>query len=99
MHQEVLSAFLAQHRMLEAIYSNGADGSFIYSEPPAGLANAKVRPWWQEAMAGRIYKSQVYISAITRQPCLTVAVPIPGTDGKPVGVLAADLSIERQESH
>jgi len=94
MHQEVLSAFLAQHRTLEAIYSNRADGTFIYSEPPAGLANAKVRPWWQEAMAGRIYKSQVYISAITRQPCLTVAVPIPGTDGKPVGVLAADLCIK-----
>lgn len=93
LHEDILKKFLDKHDMLEAIYSNHVDGTFIFSEPAAGLANAKVRPWWQEAIAGRVYKSPVYISAITRQPCLTIAVPIPGSGGKPAGVLGADLRV------
>ncbi|KUK41739.1 MAG: Methyl-accepting chemotaxis protein [Clostridia bacterium 62_21] len=92
-HAQVLQSFLADEPLLEAVYSNRADGSFIFSAPPAGLANARVRAWWQEAMAGRIYRSPVYVSAITRRPCLTVAVPIPGPGGRPVGVLGADLAV------
>jgi len=93
-HFIILKNFLKEHSILEAIYTNRADGTFIFSEPAAGLANAKVRPWWQEAMNGRIYKSSVYISAITRQPCLTVAIPIYGNGNLPSGVLGVDLTIK-----
>lgn len=94
LHRNALHSFLARHNTLEAVYSNRADGTFVFSEPPAGLANARVRPWWQEAITGKVYKSPVYISAITRRPCMTIAVPILGERGEPVGVLGADLRIE-----
>lgn len=93
-HEEILSSFLNQlSGRVEAIYTTNAEGSFLYSEPAAGLANARVRPWWQEAMAGKIYKSPIYISAITRKPCLTIALPIPGKDGREAGVLGVDITI------
>lgn len=92
-HARVLRDFLASRPELEAVYSNGAGGGFIFSEPPAGLANARLRQWWREAMAGRVYRSPVYISAITRRPCRTVAVPIIGVGGRPAGVLGADLRL------
>lgn len=91
-HQVILSSFLEQQRgTIEAIYTTDAEGNFIFSKPSAGLANARVRPWWQEAITGRIYKSPLYISAITRKPCLTIALPIPGSDGRESGVLGVDL--------
>ncbi len=90
-HQNVLDKFMLNNELIEAIYSNRADGSFVYSNPPAGLINAGVRTWWQEAMQGKTYVSPVYVSAITRAPCQTIAVPIPGEAGGVVGVLAVDL--------
>lgn len=90
-HKEALQALMAVNPEMEAIYSNQGDGAFIFSLPPAALVSARARQWWQEAMQGRAYCSEVYVSAITRQPCLTLAVPIKGKDGRTAGVLAADL--------
>ncbi|WP_338824879.1 PDC sensor domain-containing protein [Neomoorella humiferrea] len=63
---------------------------YIFSQPPAALANARIRPWWQRAMAGEEYISTVYVSAITRQPCRTQSLPIRDGSGRIVGVLAAE---------
>jgi len=90
-HQNVPDKFMLNNELIEAIYSNRADGSFVYSNPPAGLVNAGVRTWWQEAIQGKVYVSPVYVFAITRAPCQTIAVPIPGEAGGVVGVLAVDL--------
>jgi methyl-accepting chemotaxis protein len=54
-HRRTLSDMLKQVPELEAVYSNRADGTFIFSEPPARLANARARDWWQRAMAGDNY--------------------------------------------
>ncbi len=95
-HQAALLSFLRQQKgSVEAIYTTNREGAFIFSEPAAALANARVRPWWKEAMAGRVYKSPVYISAITRKPCLTLALPITGETGEPFGVLGVDLIVEQ----
>ncbi|MCL6636085.1 MAG: hypothetical protein K6T29_10055 [Peptococcaceae bacterium] len=93
-HRRVLSDLLQQFPELEAVYSNRADGTFIFSEPPAGLANARAREWWRRAMAGENYISDVYVSAITRKPCLTLSVPVRGEDGSVKGVLGADVRLE-----
>ncbi len=93
-HRKILGQVLNFYPGMEAIYSNRADGSFIFSEPPAALANARARQWWQEAIKGYHYKSPVYVSAITRQACITVAIPILNQEGKPCGVLAADLTVK-----
>ncbi|WP_148450001.1 PDC sensor domain-containing protein [Gorillibacterium timonense] len=78
---------------MEAIWSNRADGSFICSFPEAGLMNAKGREWWQKAMAGELYFSAVYISAITKKFCFTVSCPILDCDGSQAGVLGADFRV------
>ena len=78
---------------VEAVWSNKPDGAFIVSLPPAGLANAASREWFQAAGANQKYVSPVYISAISKRPCITVACPIKDAAGSVIGVLGADLSL------
>ncbi|CAI6046767.1 methyl-accepting chemotaxis protein [Cohnella sp. JJ-181] len=92
-HRKVLSGWLANTAGVEAIWSNRADGSFIFSEPVAGLLNARSRDWWKKAMEGDMFVSEVYLSAITKKPCVTVSMPLPGTEGKPIGVIGIDIVI------
>lgn len=92
-HRELLSTRLRQTSGMEAIWSNRSDGSFIFSEPEAGLLNARGREWWKRAMDGEIYVSEVYVSAITKRPCVTVSIPISRPDGTAIGVIGMDISI------
>ncbi|SDX21916.1 methyl-accepting chemotaxis protein [Paenibacillus sp. CF384] len=93
-HQEQLSRLLGQLPEIEAIWSNRDDGSFIFSQPEAGLLNAKGREWWKRAMEGKSFTSPVYISAITKKPCLTLSVPIRSEEGRLIGVVGADISVK-----
>lgn len=92
-HRKILNRWIEKHPEIEAIYTNQDDGFFIHSEPPAGLPNASIRPWWQKAMAGEDYVSPVYISAITHKPCCTLSIPLHQGNGKVTGVLGADFSL------
>lgn len=92
-HEERLEKFLAGNPDLEAIWTNDAEGKFIYSSPPAQIANASVRNWFTAAMNGKEFISDVYISAITHNPCVTVSLPIMDSAGKPIGVIGADLKL------
>ncbi|WP_168122951.1 methyl-accepting chemotaxis protein [Paenibacillus sp. HB172176] len=92
-HQQKLKAMLDSKPDIEAIWSNDSEGSFLYSYPAAGLLNAKGREWWKQAIAGRAFLSQPYISAITKQLCMTIAVPIKADTGEIIGVIGADMSI------
>lgn len=92
-HELKLTSLLAGKADIEAIWSNRTDGSFLFSLPEAGLLNAKNRDWWKRAMEGQAYQSDVYISAITKQHCLTVSMPIRNTEGQIIGVIGADISI------
>lgn len=92
-HQRILSDFLRSHATLEAIWTNQVDGKFIVSLPPAGIANAKSREWFQKALAGEVYVSSIYVSAISGQSCLTISVPIRDSEEKTIGVLGVDLKL------
>lgn len=92
-HEQVLTRWLEETAGVEAIWSNRSDGSFIFSKPAAGLVNAKGREWWQKAMAGELYASSVYISAITKKPCMTLSVGIYDETGRITGVVGIDLAI------
>ncbi|WP_219640363.1 methyl-accepting chemotaxis protein [Cohnella sp. CFH 77786] len=92
-HREILGAALSRLPGMEAIWSNRSDGSFVFSEPEAGLLNARGREWWKRAMAGEAYVSDVYVSAITKRPCLTVSMPIRGPEGVVVGVVGIDIVV------
>ncbi|MFS0727226.1 methyl-accepting chemotaxis protein [Paenibacillus sp. 1P07SE] len=93
LHQERLAAVLLGSKDIEAVWSNRADGSFIFSLPEAGLVNARGRGWWKAAMEGRSFTSEVYISAITKKACLTLSVPIKDRAGSPVGVIGVDVRV------
>ncbi|WP_416147347.1 PDC sensor domain-containing protein [Salipaludibacillus sp. HK11] len=64
-HKTQLTNHLENSEEIEVIWSNRDDGSFIYSNPPAGLVNARQRDWWKQAMDGEFFISDTYISAIT----------------------------------
>jgi methyl-accepting chemotaxis protein len=90
-HESILSHTLQKTSGIEAIWSNRADGTFIFSLPKAGLINAKGREWWKQAMAGQLFISPVYISAITKKPCISLSKAILDDASRPVGVIGIDL--------
>jgi len=92
-HCEILSGILKQHSELEAAWTNTVDGRFVCSLPPAGIANAAAREWFQQAIRGEFYISPVYVSAISHKPCITLAMPIIDKNGQTLGVLGVDLRI------
>jgi len=92
-HNKVLADFLRRYSKLEAVWTNQLDGRFIVSLPPAGIANAGSREWFQQALKGQVYVSSIYVSAISGQPCLTVSVPIKDSEGRIIGVLGVDLKL------
>ena len=92
-HKEKFTDFIAQHSDVEAIWANTHEGEFVISLPPAGIANAGPREWFQAAIEGNFYISPVYVSAISRKPCFTLAMPIKNSHGKIIGVLGIDLKV------
>jgi methyl-accepting chemotaxis protein len=91
-HENILARVLKDQAALEAIWTNKTDGTFFCSIPPAGIVNARSRTWWQVAVSGRSYISQVYVSAITKKPCLTIAIPL-YSGGEVCGVIGADVQV------
>lgn len=94
-HKGILDTVLNENNNIEAIWTNDTDGTFIYSNPPAGIANASIRDWYNHAAAGEIYQSEVYTSAISNQSCITVSMPIKDDFDQVVGVIGADIGIEQ----
>lgn len=93
-HRKILKEWLQRHsRWVEAIYTNTADGAFVFSEPPAAIPNACIRPWWQKAMQGAEYISPAYVSAITKKPCCTISLPLLKAQGEVAGVMGADIRL------
>ena len=95
--EKKLEQWLREHKNLEAVWSNREDGSFIVSLPPAGLANANGREWFRRALAEGSYVSEVYVSAISGHPCVTVAVSCCDPAGSKV-ILGVDLSLKPRET-
>ncbi len=92
-HEAVLSGIMLKTSHVEAIWSNDADGNFIYSLPAAGLLNARRRDWWKRAMQGELYVSSSYISSITKKPCVTLSTAIKDERGNRIGVIGLDIGI------
>ena len=95
--EKKLEQWLQEQENLEAVWSNRADGSFIVSLPPAGLANAGGREWFRRALVEGAYVSEVYVSAISGQPCVTVAVSCSNEAGEKQ-VIGVDLSLNSREA-
>ncbi|MNV63104.1 hypothetical protein D3C71_1556810 [compost metagenome] len=92
-HQGVLTSYIKKIPDVQAIWSNRTDGTFIYSEPAAGLLNAKRRDWWSGAINEGQYVSKPYVSAITKRSCVTLSRAIKNRQGDVVGVVGIDLAV------
>lgn len=92
-HREELAKLIQNSDFIEAAWSNDAKGRFLCSIPEAGIANAKIRDWFQKSIQGEEFCSKVYISAITKRPCLTLSVPVTDMNGVIAGVLGVDLKL------
>jgi len=88
-----LEMFKENNALVEAIWTNKIDGSFIHSIPPAGINNAGIRQWFKEARNGVEYVSDIYISAISKNPCVSVSLPIYDNNNTIIGVMGADIGV------
>ncbi len=78
---------------LEAVWFNQKDGKFSMSLPPAGIANAGSREWFRRALQDEFFISEVYVSAISGKPCITLSCPMK-KGGDVQGVIGVDLSLD-----
>ena len=92
-HEAILSEFMNKYSFVEASWTNDRKGRFICSIPKAGIANANVREWFKQSINGQDFVSSIYISAITRNPCVTVSSPIKNGRAEIVGVVGIDIKI------
>ncbi len=89
----ILKRWMAASSFIEAAWTNDDNGRFLVSIPEAGIANAGVRRWFQESMAGKEFVSAPYVSAITHSTCVTVSFPLFNEDGNVAGVLGFDVTV------
>ncbi len=92
-HSRLLSEILNANGLIEAIWTNDTKGRFICSIPPSGIANANVREWFKESIKGTDYVSGVYVSAITKNYCITLSAPIRSDKGEILGVIGIDIKL------
>jgi methyl-accepting chemotaxis protein len=92
-HRTLLMKYITENELIEAVWSNDKKGRFICSIPEAGIANASIREWFKRSLLGEEYVSSVYISAITRNPCVTYSIPIKDRNGEISGVFGVDVKI------
>lgn len=92
-HSSLLKDVLDKHDFIEAIWTNDIKGRFICSIPEAGIANAGVREWFKKSITGENFVSQPYISAITKNPCVTLSAPLRNTQEEIIGVIGIDIKL------
>jgi methyl-accepting chemotaxis protein len=63
-----------------------------YSEQEV-YVNFNHRPYFKEAIAGKDFISEPYISVDTNNYCIAMSVPVKSNDGKVLGILMADLKL------
>lgn len=93
-HNKILQTFIEKHEdMVEAVWTNDVNGRFFCSIPPASIANAKIREWFIASVGGEKYISRVYVSGITKNPCVTIAIPYCCDGGEIIGVIGLDINL------
>lgn len=96
-HIKYLNKLKESKDFIEAIWTNDKKGMFVCSIPKAGIANAQVRDWFKKSIVGEVFVSNLYISAITRNPCVTMSAPIKGLNGEILGVFGIDLNVTSRQ--
>ncbi len=71
-------------------------GDMVSANAPLnGVSNYAHRPYFKEAINGKAYCSEPYISNVSYNYCLALAVPFKDSRGSITGAIMADLCIEQ----
>lgn len=91
-----LRTLCAEHPAYEYIGIINQQGDMISANVPLnGVTNYAHRPYFKEAVKGNVYCSEPYISNVSYNYCLALAVPYKDSRGNITGVIMADLCIEQ----
>ncbi|MPL67864.1 Methyl-accepting chemotaxis protein McpB [bioreactor metagenome] len=91
--KELIIAIQKENPHFELIFVMDSTGTQI-ARTSGTLANRGDRAYFKEAMKGKTYFTDTYISAFTNSPTLTISTPIKNSAGQVVGVFAADISLK-----
>ena len=98
MNIEQIKALLVEAKeknpQFELLYAIDASGQQIV-RTSGQLGNRADRDYFKEAIKGKTYLTDIYISTTTKQPTITIASPVKDANGKIVGVLGADISLQK----
>lgn len=78
----------------QTIYAMDRSGMQIAKTSSSVMNNKADAEYFKKAIAGNLYLSDVYISAVSRTPTITISTPIKDPNGKILGVLAGDISLK-----
>lgn len=90
---QVLKEALEKHPLFEVFFTADLEGRSKAITADTPLIDVSHRPWYQEARQGKEYTSDVYVSAATYRPCVTLSCPLKDRDGNLVGVLGGDIKL------
>ncbi len=91
--REMVIAAREKNPHFELIFAMNTTGMQI-ARSSGNLANRAERAYFKEALRGRTFFTDTYISASTGAPTVTIATPIKNPSGAIVGVFAADVSLQ-----
>ena len=91
--RELILGAQQKNPQFELIVVMDAYGAQI-ARTSGNLTNRADRDYFKGAIAGNTFFTDVYISAFTNAPTLTISSPIKDNSGKIIGVLASDISLK-----
>lgn len=92
-HKSLFKEIIENDENIEAVFSTDRDGNFIYITLEIEMGSLKHREWFKEAISGRTYISDAYISVFTYKPCITISAPIRDYRDNIIGVVGIDLAV------
>lgn len=91
--RDMIIAVQQKNPQFELMYVLDSSGMQI-ARTSGTLANRGDKAYFKEAIKGNDFFSESYISAFTNAPCVTISTPIKNQNGRIIGVIAADISLQ-----
>lgn len=91
-----LKQYKEREKAAEYIGILDAKGEMVSAADPIDKSNNMYshRPYFMEAIRGKAFQSEPYISNVTYQYCTAIAIPYKKANGEIAGVIMADVNIE-----
>lgn len=92
-HLKIFNELKDEFPNLTGIITVDAYGKSIANSNPSEVTDFSFRDWFKAAKAGKDFTSQMYISALTGKPTVTVATPI-FKEGRFIGAVSAGICLK-----